>query len=226
MRIRWYGQAAFLLTGERRVFIDPFHVDEHPVPGKKRFDYPPIAGVEADVLLVTHEHGDHNAVEAVGGSPHVVRSTAGTFETPIGEVVAVSSEHDPVAGTRKGRNTIFRFELDGLRFCHLGDFGQDALRPEQRRAIGEIDVLFVPVGGGAAAGGEAAAEIVRIVKPRLAVPMRYGPRPSNSLDPPGPFLEALGAPVERIDGSVAEVEPLLGTHEFPKVLLLDAPARD
>ena len=226
MRIRWYGQAAFLLTGERRVFIDPFHVDEHPVPGKKRFDYPPIAGVEADVLLVTHGTSNHNAVEAVqGGSPHVVRSTAGTFETPIGEVVAVSSEHDPVAGTRKGRNTILRFEAStacgsatsrnsGRTRCAPSSGGRSARSTSCscRSAAGRLPA--------------ATAEIVRIVKPRLAVAMRYRTTAVDSLDPPAAFLEAFGAPVERIDGSVAEVEPLLGTHEFPKVLLLDAPARD
>jgi hypothetical protein len=48
-----------------------------------QFDYPPIDGVEAGLLLVTHEHGDHNAVERIGGSPQVIRSTAGTFESPL-----------------------------------------------------------------------------------------------------------------------------------------------
>jgi hypothetical protein len=63
-------------------------------------DYPPIQGVPADLLLVTHGYPDHNAVEAVGGTPNVVRSVAGTFPvTPVGEVAGVASEHDP----RRGR---------------------------------------------------------------------------------------------------------------------------
>ena len=112
-----------------------------------QFDYPAIEGVEPELLLVTHEHRDHNGVEAIGGSPAVIRSTAGTLESPVGEVVAVASEHDEVAGTQRGPNTIFVFTLDGLRIAHFGDFGQTALRDEQADAIGQVDLAFVPVGG-------------------------------------------------------------------------------
>jgi hypothetical protein len=87
------------------------------------------------VLLVTHEHRDHNVVDAIGGEPAVLRG-AGTHESPLGEVVGVASEQDDVAGTRRGANAIVRFELGGLRVAHFGDFGQPALRPEQRAARG------------------------------------------------------------------------------------------
>ena len=148
MEIRWFGQSAFLLRGERSVVVDPFGDVSVLATRGLQFDYPPIEGVRADVLLVTHEHVDHSGVEAIEGEPLVIRSTAGTFETPIGEVVAIAGEHDDVAGTTRGPNTIFRFALGGFRVCHLGDLGQTALRPEQRAAIGEVDVLFVPVGDG------------------------------------------------------------------------------
>ena len=157
MKIRWFGQSAFLLTGERSVAIDPFGPSMAELTSSRGivFDYPPIDGVEADLLLITHEHADHNAAEAIGGAPVVIRSTAGTIDSPLGDVVAVASEHDELAGTVRGPNTIFRFELDGLQVCHLGDFGQAALRPEQEQAIGQVDLLFVPVGGGPTVGGEA-----------------------------------------------------------------------
>jgi L-ascorbate metabolism protein UlaG (beta-lactamase superfamily) len=161
MNIRWYGQSSFLVTGERAVFIDPFGAMEGLVERGMQFDYPPIEGAEAELLLVTHEHGDHNAVEVVAGSPVTLRSTAGTLESPLGEVVAVASEHDDAAGTKRGPNTIFCFTVDGLRLCHLGDFGQSELRDEQVRAIGEVDILFLPVGGGPTVGGDSAAAIVR-----------------------------------------------------------------
>ena len=188
-----------------------------------RFDYPPIENVEADVLLVTHEHADHNVVEVVGGSPEIVRSTAGTFETPVGEVIAVASEHDDVAGTLRGPNTIFRFTLDGLRVAHLGDFGQAGLRTEQRDAIGEVDVLLLPVGGGPTVGGESAAAIVRALRPRLVVPMHYRTEAVNFLEPPDEFLAALGARVERVDDSELEAEAFLGTADDPTVALLAPP---
>jgi L-ascorbate metabolism protein UlaG (beta-lactamase superfamily) len=225
MRIRWYGQSTFLISGERSVFVDPFGAMDGLSERGLRFDYPPIGDVEADLLLVTHEHADHNAVEAVGGSPETVRSTAGSFESPVGEVIAVASEHDDVAGTLRGPNTIFRFTLDGLRVSHFGDFGQSELRDEQEEAIGEVDVLLLPVGGGPTVGGDAAAAIVRALRPRLVVPMHYRTEAVNFLDPPDEFLAALGARVGRVGSSELEVEQFLGTAEDPTVALLAPPLR-
>ena len=224
MRIRWYGQSAFLISAERTVFVDPFGAMEGLAERGMRFDYPPIEGVEADLLLVTHEHGDHNAVEVVGGSPQILRSTAGTFDSPIGEVIAVASEHDDAAGTMRGPNTIFRFALDGLRLCHFGDFGQAELRVEQERAIGEVDVLFLPVGGGPTVGGESAAAVVRALRPRLVVPMHYRTEAVNFLDSADAFIEALGARLERIAEDELRPEQFLGTADEPTVALLATPA--
>lgn len=224
MRIRWYGQSAFLISAERTVFVDPFGAMEGLAERGMRFDYPPIEGVEADLLLVTHEHGDHNAVEVVGGSPQILRSTAGTFDSPIGEVIAVASEHDHAAGTMRGPNTIFRFALDGLRLCHFGDFGQAELRVEQERAIGEVDVLFLPVGGGPTVGGESAAAVVRALRPRLVVPMHYRTEAVNFLDSPDAFIEALGARLQRIAEDELEPEHFLGTADAPTIALLATPA--
>jgi L-ascorbate metabolism protein UlaG (beta-lactamase superfamily) len=224
MRIRWFGQSAFLISAERALFVDPFGVMEGLAERGMRFDYPPIEGVKADLLLVTHEHSDHNAVEVVSGSPQILRSTAGTFDSPIGEVIAVASEHDDIAGTKRGPNTIFRFALDGLRLCHFGDFGQTTLRVEQERAIGDIDVLFLPVGGGPTVAGEPAAAIVRALRPRLVIPMHYRTDAVNFLDPPDAFLDGLGARVERVAESELVAEQFLGTAEEPTVALLGAPA--
>jgi L-ascorbate metabolism protein UlaG (beta-lactamase superfamily) len=224
MRIRWFGQSTFLISGERTVFIDPFGDMDGLVERGLRFDYPPIEAVEADLLLVTHEHVDHNAVEVIGGSPEILRSTAGTFESPVGELIAVASEHDDVAGTVRGPNTIFRFTLDGLRVSHFGDFGQAELRAEQREAIGDLDVLLLPVGGGPTVGGESAAAIVRALRPRLVIPMHYRSEAINFLDPPDEFLAALGARVEGLDESELEAERFLGTAEDPTVALLAPPS--
>jgi L-ascorbate metabolism protein UlaG (beta-lactamase superfamily) len=223
MRIRWFGQSAFLLSGERAVFIDPFGDMSAAASRGLQFDYPPIEGVTADLVLVTHEHRDHNAVDVVGGSPTVLRSKAGRLESQVGEVVAVASEHDDAAGTTRGANTIVGFSLDDVRVCHLGDFGQPGLRPEQREAIGEVDVVFVPVGGGPTIGGTAAAELVRSLAPKLVVPMHYRTTAVNFLEPPDEFLDALGAPVERLETSETDVEDLLRRAEAPTVALFASP---
>ncbi len=224
MVVRWFGQSAFLLDGSKRVLIDPFGpMSERAVARGLELRYPPIEGVEADLLLVTHEHADHNNVAAVGADTPAIRSTAGTLDSPVGEVLAIASEHDDVAGTARGPNTIFCLTLDGVRICHLGDFGQPALRPEQRQTIGEVDVLFVPVGGGPTIGGSAAAEVVRAIAPRLVVPMHYRTDAVNFLDPPDAFLDALGAPALRPESSVADLDEALGQSAEATVLLLEPP---
>ena len=141
MRVEWYGQSAFHLSaGGHSVAIDPF-ADMSALAASRgmQFDYPPIEGVQAELLLVTHEHIDHNGVGSIGGDPVILRSTAGTLESPLGTVTAIASEHDDQAGVARGPNTIFAFELDGHRVCHFGDFGQRALRDEQAAAIGFLE---------------------------------------------------------------------------------------
>jgi L-ascorbate metabolism protein UlaG (beta-lactamase superfamily) len=190
MQVQWYGQSAFRLTArDVTVFLDPFADLSGLTARGLHFDYPPIEGVEAQLLLVTHEHADHNGVDAIGGSPTVLRSTAGRLESPIGEVVAIASEHDEQAGTARGPNTIFSFALDGVRVAHFGDFGQSALREEQAAAIGPVDLLIIPVGAGPTIGPEQAAVIVGTLEPRWVVPMHYRTERIGFLEPVEPFLE-------------------------------------
>ncbi len=209
MQIEWYGQSAFrLTTGATSVFIDPFADLSGLSERGMRFDYPPIEGVQAQLVLVTHEHPDHNGVRAIGGSPAILRSTAGRLQSAIGEVTAIASEHDSAAGTERGPNTIFAFELDGTRVCHFGDFGQSALREEQASAIGSVDLLFLPVGGGPTIGAERAAAIAERLDPRWVVPMHYRTPRIDFLETAEPFLERI-AHVQRLD------TPSFDTAELP-----------
>ncbi len=223
MQVEWYGQSAFRLSSaDTTVAIDPFG-DMSALAGSRgmQFDYPLIEGVEAQLLLVTHEHMDHNGVEAIGGDPAILRSTAGKLESPIGEVVAIASEHDEAAGTERGPNTIFVFELDGVRVAHFGDFGQSELRPEQAAAIGKVDLLILPVGGGPTIGVEGAAAIIERLAPRWVVPMHYRTPRIGFLETADAFLER-HPNVHRLDGSTFETGELPAA-EGPLVVVPAAP---
>jgi L-ascorbate metabolism protein UlaG (beta-lactamase superfamily) len=209
MQVEWYGQSAFrLASSDTTVAIDPFADMSAMAAGRgMQFDYPPIQGVEAELLLVTHEHIDHNGVEAIAGEPTILRSTAGTLESPLGTVTAIASEHDEAAGTERGPNTIFVFELDGLRVCHFGDFGQSALRDEQATAIGQVDLLILPVGGGPTIGAGQAQAIVDRLSPRWVVPMHYRTPRISFLETADAFLD-LSAHVERLPGAAFDTAAL------------------
>jgi len=197
MELQWYGQSAFRLSdGGRTVFIDPFG-DMSGLAGRGlTWDYPPISGVSADLLLVTHEHRDHNGVEAIEGDPLLVRG-AGTHDTPVGTVVGIASEHDDAAGTQRGPNTLFVLELGGMRIAHLGDLGQAALRDAQAVALGALDLLMVPVGGGPTIGTDEAMAIVEATGARLVVPMHYRTERIGFLEP----LDGTLARFERVHRS-------------------------
>jgi L-ascorbate metabolism protein UlaG (beta-lactamase superfamily) len=222
MQVEWYGQSAFRLTdGAMTVFIDPFD-DLSPLAERgMRWEYPAIEGVEADLLLVTHEHLDHNGVGAIGRDPVTLRSTAGRLESPVGEVLAVASEHDAAAGTERGPNTLFAFTLGGRRVAHLGDLGQRELREEQVGALGAIDLLFVPVGDGATIGAEQAAAIAGRLGARVVVPMHYRTERIDFLEPVDAFA-ALAQRVERLESSAFDLDAL-PAGDTPLVVVPAAP---
>jgi len=201
MHVEWYGQSAFALTSNgTKVFIDPFADMSGLADRGIEFGYPPIEEDDVDLLLITHEHVDHNGAEAIAGEPAILRATAGKLESPIGEVTAVASEHDASAGTERGPNTIFAFDLDGVRVVHFGDLGQRELRPEQAAALEGTELLLLPVGGGPTIGGSAAADIVEALEPRWVVPMHYRTPRIGFLETEEEFVERMPR-VERLQGS-------------------------
>ena len=160
-------------------------------------------GVEADLLLVTHEHRDHNGVEAIGGDPAILRSTAGTLESPVGEVVGVASEHDEVAGTQRGPNTIFVFTLDGVRVAHFGDFGQT--RAARR-----------------AGGGDRAASTC--CSSRSAAARRSAPRRRREIAGRSSARAGSSRCTTARSGSASSSRPTSSSRRYDHVARLDAPS--
>jgi len=163
MRIRWHGHACFEVEGSVRVVTDPHD-------GKSLGIAPPA--VRADLVLVSHDHFDHNFVKGVEGDDTTVLSRpVMTVEKGV-RVEGIPADHDNEGGSKRGRITMFRFELDGVSFCHLGDLGH-VLHEQQVDKIAPVDVLFVPVGDVFTIGPEGARKVVEQIEPKVAVPMHY-----------------------------------------------------
>jgi L-ascorbate metabolism protein UlaG (beta-lactamase superfamily) len=162
--VQWFGHSYFLITSSKglAVAIDPFD---------RRVGYP-VPKVKADIVAVTHRHFDHDAVGNVAGNPEVLIEPRGERTVKGVAFKGVKTFHDEEGGRARGPNTVICFEVDGIRFCHLGDLGH-LLTAQQVREIGRADVLFIPVGGNYTIDASRAADIVTQLKPRIAVPMHY-----------------------------------------------------
>ncbi|MBI3305062.1 MBL fold metallo-hydrolase [Candidatus Parcubacteria bacterium] len=199
MIITWYGQSCFRLQGTSVVLvIDPFSKDIGLTPQRGR----------ADVVLVSHHHSDHDNVRTIEGEP-IVADGPGEYEAKGVAVRGILADHDEAGGTLRGKVTIYTIELENIRFCHLADLGQKKLTQEQIGQIGEVDVLFVPVGGTYTIGPVEAAEVVSHIEPRVVIPMHYRvPGLTLPLEPAARFFKEMGVTPEVMSRFVAKRKDL------------------
>ncbi|MBI4296425.1 MAG: MBL fold metallo-hydrolase [Chloroflexi bacterium] len=182
MEITWLGHSCFKISGSRvKIITDPF---------------PPTLGYSlgsptAQIVTISHPHPSHSYVEGVTGQ---FKKISGPGEYEIGDVLitGIASFHDAEQGKVKGRNTIYLIEIDDVVVCHLGDLGH-GLSAAQVEEMGNVDVLLLPVGGGATINATTAAAVVRQLEPKAVVPMHYKtPVLTQELDPVDKFLNEIG----------------------------------
>ncbi len=165
MIIRWLGHASFIISSDTgvRIITDPY------VTGGG-LSYGEIKET-ADIVTVSHGHGDHNNAGAVRGNPVVVKQ-AGTTEAKGIKFRGIPTAHDEAGGKLRGGNIIFCFELDGIKVCHLGDLGHQ-LNEKQIAELGQIDILLIPVGGYYTIDAEVAGQISDKLAPKVIIPMHF-----------------------------------------------------
>ena len=190
-KIYWAGQSCFEISvsnskdHEANIVIDPF--DEEKTGLK-------LPNMTADIVLITHDHNDHNNIKDVKGAPFVIQGP-GEYEVKEVFIQGISSFHDDVNGKEKGQNTIYVFEVEEMRFCHLGDLGQKQLTDEQLEKIDKVDILMIPVGGGYTIDSTIAQKIISQIEPKIVIPMHYSlPKLKVKLDEVSKFLKTMGKP--------------------------------
>lgn len=185
MLLTHHGHSEFLIETKDgyRILTDPF--DAH-------VGYP-MRDVPCDAALVSHGHGDHAYVSKAVGA-RVIDKPGKTTLTEGVAVTGIPSFHDDAQGAKRGGNIIFMIEADGLRVAHLGDLGQ--WEDAYTAALGDIDVLLVPVGGFYTIDAAQAAAIVRALNPRVTIPMHYATAVNAAwpIKPVDGFLDMMNAP--------------------------------
>lgn len=182
MEITWYGHSCFRLT-ERNfatVVTDPFD--------NKKVGYGPLK-LKADIVTVSHDAPGHNNVDAVKGVTHTITG-AGEFE--IGSVFITAVQTGGGKKKDKVRNTLYVFDYDGITVAHLGDL-QEVPTQSEVEALGTVNVLLVPVGGGSSLNAAKASEVVSLIEPNIVIPMHYStPAAKVSIDSLNKFLKEMG----------------------------------
>lgn len=183
MQIKFHGHSCFSIKeGDSTIVTDPY--DEST--GLKS------PNINAKVVTVSYNHPHHSNSKAISGEPKVF-DWPGEYETSGIHIKGVTSFHNPKEDNEQKENTIFKIDLNGINLCHLGSLGTK-LTPEQLEKIGDVDILFVPVGGKESIDAKKAKEVIEQIEPRLIIPMAYNTEGSKcGFDELGLFLSQMGA---------------------------------
>lgn len=219
MTIQWYGHSCFKITTKPEgrgsgedivIFVDPFDrsVGLRPPQGR------------ADIVTVSHDHHDHSNSGALKGDPQIL-DLPGEYSIKGVSITGISSFHDKKEGAERGLNTIFVFESEGIRFCHLGDLGM-ILDKKQLEEINGVDVLAVPVGGNDfTLDGKEAKTVVDQVEPKIILPMHYKiPASKFKVDDEKKFCKEIGiCPREKMAKLILKKKDL--ENDEVKVILME-----
>ena len=195
MKVKWLGQASFMITSDSgtRIITDPYKTGDALQYGEIK--------ESADIVTVSHDHFDHNNVASVRGNPEVVTESK---EVRGIKFSGTPTYHDDSDGSQRGNNVIFRFEVDGIKVCHLGDLGHP-LSNQQVAELAGVDILLIPVGGNYTIDARAATEVGEKLAARVIIPMHFNNERCRSFPVAGveDFLQGKEG-VTRLDTSEAE----------------------
>jgi L-ascorbate metabolism protein UlaG (beta-lactamase superfamily) len=168
MEITYLGHSCFKLKNKQGVvIIDPYSEKTGPTLGRQT----------ADVVVSSHAHDDHSAVERIKGSSEgeqpIIITHPGEYEVKGISIFGIEAYHDNQEGKVRGEDIIFVMVMDNVSVCHLGDLGQEKLSEEQIERIGEVDVLLCPVGGHYTLDAKGAIAVMNQLEPKIFVPMHY-----------------------------------------------------
>ena len=168
MKIKWYGHSAFLVTSDQgvKIITDPYESGAYG----GQLSYGKIKD-QADIVLTSHDHADHNDTKSLPGSPEIVKGSGSKTVKGI-SIKGISTYHDPSKGSERGANTIFTFSVDGIKICHLGDLGH-ILSEKELVEIGSVDILLIPVGGYYTIDSKEATRVAEQIKSKVLIPMHF-----------------------------------------------------
>ncbi len=193
MDITYLGHSSFRIKGKTTSLVtDPFD-------SSVGFKFPKV---DADIVTVSHEHGDHNSTDQVTGARKII-SGPGEYEIAGVSIVGFKTFHDDKKGKLRGKNTVYMIEIDGFRLVHMGDLGHK-LSQRIVEKLGDVDVVMIPVGGGYTIDHAKAVSVVQDIEPSIVMPMHYqtkglDQKVFSKLTGFDEFVKDLGLSVEKLE---------------------------
>lgn len=191
MIISWLGHSFFKIETKNKVIaIDPYNEESLGLK-PPRF--------KADILLISHNHKDHNNKKVILGEPFILEEL-GEIETDGIFIEGILSYHDDANGKYRGLNTIFIIYSEEMKLCFLGDLGEKKLKEESLQKVSNADILFIPIGGNYTIDGEEAISLINQIEPKIIIPMHYKIEGLKlKLDSEDKFLKAFSKKPEVLD---------------------------
>ncbi len=181
MDITWLGHSSFKIKGKEVALITDPYDSSLGYKGPRS---------TANIVTITHAHPGHSNAAGVDGTPRVF-SRPGEYEVKGVFVIGFPTFHDAAQGANRGRNVAYLIEMEELRLCHLGDIGHTP-SSKQIEELSGIDIIFIPVGGVSTIDAKTAAEIVRLLNPKIVIPMHYRTDVTTWLEPLDGFTAGMG----------------------------------
>jgi len=163
LQIRWHGHACWEVTDDKTLVTDPHDGKSIGIPAPS---------VRGDIILVSHDHYDHNSVKSVEKESSKIITDSRKRTIDEVEIQGFESFHDEENGAKRGSNIIYKFNMDSINFCHLGDLGHE-LDDKSLFMIGSVDILFIPIGGTFTLDDKKAWRVIKGIKPKIVIPMHY-----------------------------------------------------
>ena len=213
MDITYLGHSAFRIkTKKATIVTDPYDSKI----GRK------FPSVEANIVTISHGHDDHDKYEQVKNVKKVVLGP-GEYEIMGVSIIGIPTYHDNVKGAKRGKNTVYVFEVEDIRLVHLGDLGHQ-LKDKVIEDIGDVNILMIPVGGTYTIGPKDAVAIVKNFEPQYVIPMHYydsklDKKTFGILEKVDTFLKEVGLSTEKTNKLTVKA---LDMGEDQKVVVLES----
>ena len=210
MDITWYGHSCFRINerGYGSVVCDPYDYE--------KIGYEPLK-LKADIVTKKKKKPGHSYLPGIKTTPFVI-DRPGEYE--INNIFITGHATN---GKGEPRNTIFVIEINGLFVAHLGNISRPPT-DDDLESLGTVNVLLVPVGGGAGLNASQAVETIRKIQPNIAIPMHYSvARTLPELDPLSKFLKEMG--ITQVDQTYTtfKVPPVDKLPDDTQLVILDHP---